>query len=95
MKQAVIRKTLVGTEEAFVFNSVSKHYFVKNLSNADCLVSFAPNTPEANCFKVKAGTGEEVAISWTAVDDKDFYTTTIYVTGRGEIEVQSMDSWVN
>lgn len=93
MKQAVLRKTLTGSWEKFSFDKAGRFYLIKNLSNADCLVSFEDgDLREDECIKIKKATAEKVAISHNVLDSADFYVKDIYVKGTGEIEVQSLDT---
>lgn len=93
MKQAVLRKTLTGSWAEFSFDNAGRFYLVKNLSNADCLVSFEKeDIREDECIKVKKGQAEKVAISQSGLDSADFYTKSLWVKGTGEIEVQSLDT---
>lgn len=92
MKQAVLRKTLTGNWEKFGFLKKGRFYLVKNLSANDLLVSFEDgDIREDECFKIKAGTSEKVAISHDAIDREMYYVKDIYAKGTGEVEIQSLD----
>ena len=93
MKQLLLRKTLTGDWEQFSFNGKARFFFVKNFTDDDILVSFESETAEENCFKIKAGVGEEVTISYNSIDRNEFYVDSIYVKGTGEVEVQALDAW--
>ena len=99
MKQQVSRKTLTGDWKAFAFPYKARRFFVKNYGENPIYVSFESGTAESASFKIMAGVGEEVAISYhggygeigAAYKVSDFYTDTVYVKGTGEVEVQEVD----
>lgn len=95
LKQLVKRLTLTGGWTEFQFPKKSRSFFVKNFSEGDIFVSFKNNDDEAESFKIKTGMGEEVAISFNARYNAEFYANSIFVKGEGEVEVQAMDSFVD
>lgn len=91
MRQAVIRKTLEGDWTEFAFEKAGRYFFVKNFTDGDIFVSFEENTEEESCFKIASGVGEEVSISFEALDREDYKTKSVYIKGTGEVEVQGLD----
>lgn len=91
MKQSVKRLTLTGEWTEFTFTKKAKRYFVKNFTEGDIYVSFENNDLEAESFKIAAGHGEEVAISYGGVNARQFMVNTVYVKGTGEVEVEQLD----
>lgn len=91
MRQAVLRKTLTGDWTEFAFAKKGRFYFVKNFTDSDIFVSFENGTAEENSIKIKSNSGEEVSISYDAIDRDIYYADKIYVKGTGEVEVQSID----
>ena len=93
LKQLVKRQTLTGNWTEIQFPKKSRSFFVKNFTEGDIFVSFKNNDDEAECFKIKSGIGEEVAIQFHSLDKSEFYVNSIYVKGTGEVEVQAMDNY--
>lgn len=91
MRQAVLRKTLEGDWTEFAFEKAGRFFFVKNFTDGDIFVSFEENTKEENCFKIASGVGEEVSISFEALDREEYKTKSVFVKGTGEVEVQGLD----
>lgn len=92
MKQKVIRKTLSGSGfNAVTFADKSRFYLVKNFSSSDILVSFDNTATDEECFKIKSGNAESVAVNFGGVDKEEYYTNTLYIKGSGEVEVQQLD----
>ena len=90
MKQSVKRVTLTGAWQTITFTDKATHYFVKNYTEGDIFVSFAANDSEDESFKITAGIGEELAISFDAIRGR-YAVNTIYVKGTGEVEIQQLD----
>lgn len=93
MKQQVLRKTLTGAWEAFSFPHKARRFFVKNYSESPIYVSFENGTAENQSFKIAAGVGEEVAISYAEIQKDPFAYSVdaIYAKGTGEVEIQQVD----
>lgn len=90
MKQQVKRVTLTGAWQEVTFTNKATRYFVKNYSDADIFVSFAENDSEDESFKIKAGIGEDVAISYDSIRGR-YKVNKIYLKGTGEVEIQQLD----
>jgi hypothetical protein len=92
MKQKVIRKVLSGSNfNAFTFKGKSRFYLVKNFSGGDLLVTFDTTADDSECFKIKSGMAESVAINSGGIEKYEYFTDTIYIKGSGEVEVQQLD----
>lgn len=92
MKQAVKRKTLTGSWEAFTFPARGRTFTVKNLSETTALVSFLNDGVEDEAIKIAAGATEIVAISFDPIARREQLTDTVFVKGTGEIEVCSRET---
>lgn len=93
MRQELLRKTLTGDWEAFTFPKKSRFFIVKNLSENAVLATFENDATDAECFKIPAGTSEEVAISFDPIDREQYQVNTVWVKGTGEVEVQCRDTF--
>ena len=86
----VKRVNLTGNWKEIKFDQKTKNYFIKNYSDGDIFVSFEENDSEDTSFKIKAGLGEELAISQSYLNKPEHKTDTIYIKGTGEVEIEQM-----
>lgn len=93
MKQLVKRQTLTGNWTEFSFAMASKKFIVKNFTDADIFVSFKNNDNENESIKIAKGMGEEIAVTFKAINKSEFLKNSIYVKGTGEVEVQALDAY--
>ena len=90
MKQQVKRVTLTGEVAEIEFVKLCGKYMVKNFSSSDIYVSFDETFTEENSVKIPAGYYQVViANEWLGGIDV-FKTSSIYIQGTGEVEVQQL-----
>lgn len=91
-KMQVKRITLTDstTFEEIEFENICGRYIVKNFTSGDIYVSFDEDATEDDSIKIPSGYFQEV-IANEYLGGLDLYkTTSIYVKGAGEIEVQQL-----
>lgn len=82
----VLRQTLAGTSTAFTFTDAGLKFLVKNLSDNDCYVNYEAITNDntGTSILVPSKTAQVVITDEVNCDA----TTTLYVKGTGDVEVQ-------
>lgn len=89
MTLCIRRETLSGTAQAFIFDKNRSDYLVKNLSEADIYVAFEADAPASRSIKIPSMYAQ-VCSCFNVEGTTGMTTTTVYVTGTGEVEVQQL-----
>ena len=72
------------------FGTNCGQYLIKNYSNTPVYVSFDEDLKEEEAIKIESGMGQEVIGNYQYDWTNYFKTSTIYLKGEGEIEVQQL-----
>ena len=89
MTLCIRRETLSGTSQAFTFDKNRSDYLVKNLSDSDMYVAFEASASQARSIRIPSKYGQ-VCSCFNVEGTTGMTTTTVYVTGTGEVEVQQL-----
>lgn len=90
-KIKVQRVTLSGSEfEEVEFNTICGRYLVKNFTEDDIYVSFDEDATTNTSIKIPAGYFQEVIANEYLGGLDAYKTTSIYIKGTGEVEVQQL-----
>ena len=77
-----------STWEEVVFDKVATKYQVKNLSDADVIVSLIADDEDENSITIATGKQETIYMSEKA----DITTNAIYLKGVGDVEIRQLDA---
>ncbi len=83
------RETLSGTCHAFTFDKARSEFLVKNLGEGTIYVAFEENATEARAIKIPSKYGQICSCS-NVEGTTGMVSSTIYITGTGEVEVQQL-----
>ena len=89
MTLCIRRETLSGAAQAFTFDKNRSDYLVKNLSDADMYVAFEVDAQASGSIKIPSMYAQ-VCSCFNVEGTTGMTTTTVYVTGTGEVEVQQL-----
>ena len=89
MTLCIRRETLAGTAQAFTFDKFRSDYLVKNFSEADIYVAFEQGAQQSRSIRIPSKYGQ-VCSCFNVEGTTGMTTTTVYVTGTGEVEVQQL-----
>lgn len=78
------------TFEEIEFDSICGRYFVKNFTDGDIYVSFDEDATANDSVKIPSGYYQEVIANDYLGGLESYKTTSIFVMGEGEIEVQQL-----
>ena len=91
-QQQVQRVTISGSGfQEVAFTYPSGKYLVKNFSEGDIYVSFADSgQTENNSMRIASGFGQVCVINERGGEAGQLKTSSIYVSGSGEVEIQQL-----
>ena len=89
MTLCIRRETLSGTSQAFTFDKNRSDYLVKNFTESDIYVAFEESASQARSIRIPSRYGQICSCS-NVEGTTGMTTTTVYVTGTGEVEVQQL-----
>lgn len=88
---SVKRVTLTGSDfEEVEFDKLCGRYLVKNFAEDDIYVSFDEDATEDTSVKIPAGYFQEVIANEHLGGLDAYKTSSIYIEGTGEVEVQQL-----
>ena len=89
MTLCIRREALAGTAQAFIFDKNRSDYLVKNFTDSDIYVAFEASASQARSIRIPSKYGQ-VCSCFNVEGTTGMTTTTVYVTGTGDAEVQQL-----